>query len=111
MDIAQLIPVIDILEGLETLMEQAPSGEIEGILQSAWLQVNETFPKDFLAATHDDASADGLRRYLKVKAFFEDPINHPMQPQELADYYKNRQPIDEENTDFFFLDANDDPTS
>ena len=107
MDIVQLIPIIDILEGLETLMDQAPSGEIEGILQSAWLQVSETFPKDFLAATHDDASAAGLRRYLRVKAFFEDPIKYPIQPQELADYYQNRQPINEEKAEFFFLDGND----
>ena len=111
MDIAQLIPVIDILEGLETLMDKAPSGEIEGILQSAWLQVSETFPKDFLAATHDDASAAGLRRYLRVKAFFEDPIKDPIQSQDLADYYQNRQPIDEEKAEFFFLDANDEPNT
>ena len=104
MNIAQLIPVIDILEGLEALMDEAPSSEIEGILQSAWLQVSGTFPKDFLAATHDDASAEGLRRYLKIKAFFEDPIKHPIQAKELADYYHNRQPIDEESAEFFFLE-------
>ena len=108
MDATQLIPVIKVLEGLETLMDQAPSDDIEGILQAAWLQISETFPEDFLAATHDDASAAGLRRYLRVKAFFDDPVQHPIQPQELEDYYQNRMPIDEENAEFFFLDWTDD---
>ena len=107
-DDTQIIPIIDILEELETLMDKAPSGTIEGILQVAWLQISETFPEDFLAATHDDASAAGLRRYLRVKAFFDDPVQHPIQPQELEDYYQNRQPIDEEQAEFFFLDVTDD---
>ena len=107
-DNTQLIPIIDILEGLENLMDKAPSGEIEGILQVAWLQISETFPKDFLAATHDDASAAGLRRYLRVKAFFDDPVQHPIQSQDLEDYYQNRQPIDEDQAEFFFLDRAED---
>ena len=37
---APLLPTIDILEGLETLMDKAPSGEIEGILQAASCALN-----------------------------------------------------------------------
>ena len=107
-DDTQLIPIIDILEGLEALMDQAPSGDIEGILQAAWLQVSNTLPEDFLAATCEDASAAGLRRYLRVKAFFDDPIQHPIRPEELEEYYQNHLPIDEEKAEFFFFDATDD---
>ncbi|MEM6401107.1 MAG: hypothetical protein AAF757_12875 [Cyanobacteria bacterium P01_D01_bin.116] len=106
-DDTQLIPIIEILEGLESLMDQAPSGDIEEILLAAWLKVSKTFPEDFLAATREDASADGLRRYLRVKAFFDDPIQHPISSQELLDYHQNHQPIDEEQAEFFFLDLND----
>ena len=89
-------------------MEQAPSDDIEGILMAAWLKVSNTLPEDFLAATREDASADGLRRYLRVKAFFDDPIQHPISSQELADYQQSHQPIDEEQTEYFFLDSTDD---
>ena len=107
MDISKISSVIEVLEVLEQLMEKAPTHEVEGILQLAWLQISETFPDDFLAATHNDASAEGLRRYLKVKAFFEDPTNHPLNHQELEKYYQHLQPIDEDNAEFFFLDSTD----
>ena len=107
-DDAQLIPTIEILEGLESLMDQAPSSDIEGILLAAWLKVSNTLPEDFLAATREDASAAGLRRYLRVKAFFEDPIQHPISSQELHAYYQSHLPIDEEQAEFFFVDLTDD---
>ena len=107
-DGTQLIPIIEILEGLESLMDQAPSDDIERMLLATWLKVSNTLPKDFLAATCGDASAAGLRRYLRVKAFFDDPIQHPISSQELSDYYQNHLPIDEEQAEFFFFDVTDD---
>ena len=107
-DDTRLIPIIEILEGLESLMDEAPSGEIEGILLAAWLKVSKTLPEDFLAATCEDASAAGLRRHLRVKAFFDDPVQHPISPQELADYQQNHVAIDEEKTEFFFFDSTND---
>ena len=104
----KLIPIIEILEGLESLMDQAPSDDIEGILLAAWLKVSNTLPEDFLAATREDASAAGLRRYLRVKAFFDNPIQNPISSQELNDYYQNRLPINEEQAEFFFFDSTDD---
>ena len=104
----QIITIIEILEGLESLMDQAPSDDVEEILLAAWLKVSNTLPEDFLAATHEDASAAGLRRYLQVKAFFDDPIGHPISSQELIDYYKNHQPIDEEKAEFLFFDLTED---
>ena len=106
-DDTQLIPIIEMLEVLESLMDQAPSSDIEGILLAAWLKVSNTLPEDFLAATCEDASAAGLRRYLRVKTFFDDPIQHPISSQELADYYQNRLPIDEEQAESFFVDLTD----
>ncbi|MEL6930715.1 MAG: hypothetical protein AAFO95_19085 [Cyanobacteria bacterium J06600_6] len=107
-DDTQLIPTIEILEGLEFLMDRTPSDDIEEILLAAWLKVSNTLPEDFLAATREDASAAGLRRYLRVKAFFNDPIQHPISSQELNDYYQNRLPIDEEQAEFFFVDSTED---
>ena len=107
-DDTQLIPIIEILEGLESLMDQSPSDDIEGILLAAWFKVSNTLPEDFLAATSEDASASGLRRYLRVKAFFDDPVNHPISSQELDDYYQNRLPIDKEQAEYFFFDSTDD---
>lgn len=107
-DDTQLIPIIEILEGLESLMDRAPSDDIEGILMAAWLKVSNTLPEDFLAATREDASADGLRRYLRVKAFFDDPSQHPISSQELVDYHQNHLIIDEAQTEFFFFDSTDD---
>ncbi len=106
-DDTQLIPIIEILEGLESLMDRAPSCDIEGILQAAWLRVSNTLPEDFLAATREDASAAGLRGYLRVKAFFGDPIQHPISSQELVDYHQSHLPIDEEQAEFFFFDLTD----
>ena len=107
-DDAQLIPIIEILEGLESLMDKAPSDDIEGILLAAWFKVSNTLPEDFLAATCEDASAAGLRRYLRVKAFFDDPVHHPISSQELDDYYQNRLPINKEQAEYFFFDSTDD---
>ncbi|MEM9008418.1 MAG: hypothetical protein AAGE59_33525 [Cyanobacteria bacterium P01_F01_bin.86] len=107
-DDTRLIPIIEILEGLESLMDQSPSDNIEGILLTAWSKVSNTLPEDFLAATCEDASAAGLRRYLRVKAFFDDPVQHPISSQDLADYHQNRQPIDKEQAEYFFLDLADD---
>ncbi|MEM9091125.1 MAG: hypothetical protein AAGC93_20565 [Cyanobacteria bacterium P01_F01_bin.53] len=103
-----LLPIIEILEGLESLMDRAPSEDIEGILLAAWLKVSNTLPEDFLAATREDSSAAGLCRYLRVKAFFDDPIQHPISSQELAEYHQNHLAIDEEQTEFFFFDPTDD---
>ena len=107
-DDTQLIPIIEILEGLESLMDQSPSGDIEGILLAAWFKVSNTLPEDFLTATCEDASAAGLRRYLRVKAFFDDPVNHPISSQDLDDYYQNRLPIDKEQAEYFFFESTDD---
>ncbi|HHP7230050.1 MAG TPA: hypothetical protein ACFCUY_04235 [Xenococcaceae cyanobacterium] len=106
-DDTQLIPIIEILEGLESLMDRAPSDDIEEILLAAWLKVSNTLPEDFLAATRKDASANGLRRYLRIKEFFDDPIEHPISSKELDDYYQSHLPIDEEQAEFFFFDSTD----
>ena len=108
LDDTQLIPIIEILEELEALMDQAPSDDIERFLLAAWLKVSNTLPEDFLAATREDSSAAGLRRYLRVKAFFDDPIQHPISSQDLDDYHRNHLPIDEEKAEHFFLDVTDD---
>ena len=108
LDDTQLIPIVEILEELEALMDQAPSDDIERILLATWLKVSKTLPEDFLAATREDASAAGLRRYLRVKAFFDDPIQHPISSQELLDYQQHHLPIDEEKAEHFFLDVTDD---
>jgi len=60
-----------------------------------------------LAATREDASAAGLRRYLRVKAFLDSPIQHLISSQELANYHQNHLAINEEQTEFFFLDSTD----
>jgi hypothetical protein len=98
----EILKTIDILEALETLLDKAPSSKIEEILQEAWLKVSETFPDDFKAATREDAGAEGLRRYIRVKAFFENPIENPISPEELEAYYQNRAPVDEDSAEFFF---------
>jgi hypothetical protein len=92
---AQLLQTIDILEALENLMDSAPSSEIEEILQEAWLKISQTFPEDFKEATSLDAGAEGLRRYLKIKAFFIDPVANPVSQAELEEYYRNQQPLGE----------------
>lgn len=102
--IAQLLKAIDILEQLENAMERAPTPEIEQILQEAWLKISHTFPEDFRDATHLDASAEGLRRYLKVQAFFRDATQQVISLAELELYYQNQLPPSEESADFFFPD-------
>lgn len=100
-----LLQTIDILEELETLMEQAPSSEVEEILQDAWLKISQTFPEDFREATYLDAGADGLRRYLRIKAFFADPVANPISREELEIYYQNHAlPDDEDDIDLNFPD-------
>lgn len=98
----EILKTIEILETLETLLETAPSFEIEVILQEAWIKVSETFPDDFKAATREDAGAEGLRRYIRVKAFFENPAENPISAEELEAYYRNRTPVDEDSAEFFF---------
>ncbi len=98
----EILQTIDILEVLETLMEKAPTPEVEVILQEAWIKVSETFPEDFKEATREDAGAEGLRRYIRVKAFFENPTENPINPKELEAYYQNRVPVDENSAEFFF---------
>ncbi len=100
----EILKTIEILEALESLLDNAPSCEIEDILQEAWIKVSETFPDDFKEATREDAGAEGLRRYIRVKAFFENPTEHPISPEELEAYYRNRAPVDEDSAEFFFPD-------
>jgi dihydroxyacetone kinase-like predicted kinase len=61
----EILKTIEILEALETLTDNAPSCEVEAILQEAWIKVSETFPNDFKEATRVDAGAEGLRRYIR----------------------------------------------
>lgn len=100
--IAQLTKAIDILEQLENLMEDAPTPEVEQILREAWLRVSNTLPEEFKDATHLDAGAEGLRRYLKVQAFFHDPTQHSISREELEIYYRNQSISIDESTEFFF---------
>ncbi|MBD2326257.1 hypothetical protein [Alkalinema sp. FACHB-956] len=95
----ELLKTIEILEGLEILLEQAPTPAISEILQEAWLQVTRTFPEDFQEATCDDAGAEGLRRYLRVKAAFSDPGTTTLSWEDLQDYYRHRLPIELDDTD------------
>jgi hypothetical protein len=94
----EILQTINILEALETLLDKAPTPEVEAIVQEAWIKVSETFPEDFKDATREDAGAEGLRRYIRVKAFFENPIS----PEELEAYYRNRAAVDEDSAEFFF---------
>jgi len=98
----EILKTIDILEALETLLDTAPRPEVEAILQEAWIKVSETFPEDFKEATREDAGAEGLRRYIRVKAFFENPTENPISPEQLEAYYRNREPVDEDEAEFFF---------
>ena len=55
------------------------------------------------AATQHDAGAEGLRRYLKVKTFFENPSERSISAADLEEYYRSyTDPDTEESTDFFF---------
>lgn len=98
----EILKTIEILETLEALLDNAPSCEVEAILQEAWIKVSETFPDDFKEATREDAGAEGLRRYIRIKAFFENPAQNPISPEELEAYYHNRAPVDEDSAEFFF---------
>ncbi|NDJ19807.1 hypothetical protein [Myxacorys almedinensis] len=92
-DIAKMITI---LEGLEDLIER--------ILQDAWLRVSDLFPEDFKEAPRQDAGSEGLRRYLKIRAFFADPTQHPISRQDLETYCQNYWlPIDD-SAEFFFPD-------
>lgn len=96
----QLLQAINILEELENLMDLAPSPQIEEILQEAWLKISQTFPPDFQEATYLDAGAEGLRRYLKVRAFFANPTENPISREELETFYRHHfQATDEESLD------------
>jgi hypothetical protein len=101
----QILKAIDVLEGLEDLLDLSPSDEIEAILQEAWIKVTDTFPEDFKDATAEDASAEGLRRYIRVKAFFSNPTEHSISRLDLELYYRNHAlSIDEDSPDFFLPD-------
>ena len=101
----QILKAIDVLEGLEDLLDLAPDDEIEAILQEAWVKVTDTFPEDFKDATAEDASAEGLRRYIRVKAFFSDPIEKSISRLDLELYYRNHVLlIDEDSPDLFLPD-------
>jgi hypothetical protein len=109
--IPEIIKLIDVLDGLEALIDSAPSEDVEDILEEAWLQISDLFPDDFKAATQHDAGAEGLRRYLKVKTFFENPSERSISAADLEEYYRScvteggeEDEEDEESTDFFFPD-------
>ncbi len=105
----EILTLIDILDGLEALIDNAPNEDIEDILEEAWLEISDTLPEDFKAATQHDAGAEGLRRYLKVKAFFENPSERSISAADLEEYYRSYiaaeadtdTDADEESTDFF----------
>ena len=99
-----IIHTIDILEGLENLLDLAPSEKIERILEEAWLQISETFPEDFKEATREDAGSEGLRLYIRVKAFFGNPTENPITKEDLETYYLNHT----ENNDDDEADDDDD---
>lgn len=90
----ELLQTIDILEGLEHLYDAAPSDDIADVLLKAWVGVTETFPEDFKSATREDAGADGLRRYIRIKSFFSNPYENPISQEDLEQYWENRQDID-----------------
>ena len=85
----EIIHTIDILEALENLLDIAPNEKIEQILEEAWLQISETFPEDFKEATREDAGSEGLRLYIRVKAFFGNPSENPITKEDLETYYLN----------------------
>jgi hypothetical protein len=106
-NLPEILKLIDVLDGLETLIDTSPSEEVEDILEEAWLQISDLFPEDFKLATQHDAGAEGLRRYLKVKAFFENPSERSISAADLEEYYRSctaTDEEDEESTDFFFPD-------
>ena len=95
----ELLQTIDILETLENLYDTAPTDEIARILINAWLEITHTFPQDFQEATQEDAGAEGLRRYIRVKAFFSNPTENPISQADLAQYYENHQEVDWDDDD------------
>jgi hypothetical protein len=97
---SDIIHTIDVLEGLENLLDIAPTEQIEQILEAAWLQISETFPEDFKEATREDAGSEGLRLYIRVKAFFSNPSENPITQEDLETYYLNHtQPSEDDETD------------
>ncbi len=101
----QIIKIIDILEGIENLMDDAPNSVIEKIIQQAWIKIRGTLPEDFQQATRLDASAEGMRQYLRVQAFFANPTQNSISKEDLETYYQNlSEPIDEDEADFYFPD-------
>lgn len=100
----RLLQTLEILESLENLLDLAPDSEIENILLEAWSKISDTFPEDFQEATRQDAGAEGLRRYLRVKEFFENPAEHQISQTDLIAYYQNQTAPIEDCAEFFFLD-------
>lgn len=104
-DRSYIVRTIDVLEGLENLLDIAPDGKIENMLLSVWAAVSECLPEDLLAATQLDAGAEGLRRYLRVKAFFEDPDRQPLGAEDLKIYHQNLSQPTEDMSEFFYVDT------
>ena len=101
----QILKAIDVLEGLEDLLDVDSSDEIEAILQEAWVKVTDTFPDDFKDATAADVSAEGLRRYIRVKDFFSNPTQNSISRLDLELYYHNHiLSSDDDSTNFFLPD-------
>lgn len=104
-DRSYIVRTIDVLEGLENLVDIAPDDKIEHILLSAWAAVSECLPEDLLAATQLDAGAEGLRRYLRVKSFFDDPQHQPLGAEDLKIYHQNLSEPLEDLSEFFYVDT------
>ena len=104
-DRTYIVRAIDVLEGLEDLLDIAPDDKIEQILLGAWATVSGCLPEDFLRATQMDAGAEGLRRYLRVKAFFDDPQQHQIDSAELQIYHQNLVEPISDMSEFFYVDT------
>lgn len=86
-------------------MDKSSNSAIEEIIQQAWVKVRGTLPDDFQQATRLDASAEGMRQYLRVQAFFANPTENSISKEDLETYYQNlSEPIDEDGADFYFPD-------
>jgi hypothetical protein len=106
----EILALIDILDGLEALIRQRSQRGCRGYLwrRPGW-RFSDSLPEDFKAATQHDAGAEGLRRYLKVKAFFENPSERSISAADLEEYYRSYiaaeadtdTDTDEESTDFY----------
>jgi hypothetical protein len=76
--IPEILKLIDILDGLEALIESAPNEDVEDILEEAWLQISDTFPDDFKAATQHDAGPRGCAATSRSRPFLKTPPSAPL---------------------------------